>query len=333
VSSLCNNGKLPAQPLRTNHGLPHTLMSPQRQHSLLFIVALPSDVCTPSWGSTYTLAQASGSLDLDRRIARLQQQGGSVAISFGGLKNDELAVKCTDPDKLLAAYRSVVDQYNINTIDLDLESTGLTNADAGARRATAIASLQTERRAAGKPLAVWATLPVTTQGLAENGTNAVTQLLSKKVDLAGINAMTMDYGSSLATGQTMQSAAESALTQTQHQLGILYQRAGIRLNSATLWSKIGATPMIGQNDDANQIFTLGDAKGLNQFALNHGVGRMSMWSANRDITCGGNYVNTKVVSTSCSGVQSQPPIKVQVSKNQTIQRPVHTKFGQHPVPT
>ncbi len=91
-----------------------------RDAVLSFIVSSPIDACTPSWGGTYTLSQATGSLDLDRRIARLQQQGGSVAISFGGQQNQELAVNCTDPSKLFNAYQSVVNQYNINTIDLDL---------------------------------------------------------------------------------------------------------------------------------------------------------------------------------------------------------------------
>jgi chitinase len=282
-------------------------MGANKKHDaiLSFIVSSSSDACTPAWGSTYTLTQASATLDLDRRIARLHQQGGNVAVSFGGQRNHELALDCNDPDKLLSAYRSVVDRYNVNTIDLDLEGTGLTNADAGARRATVIAKLQAERRAQGKPLAVWVTLPVIPQGLSEDGTNAVTILLNQKVDLAGVNAMTMDYGSSIPDGQTMQVASESALLQTKRQLGILYERAGIHLNDATVWSKIGATPMIGQNDDINEVFTLADARGLNQFALSHGIRRMSMWSANRDVPCGSNYVDTKLVSDSCSGVKEE----------------------------
>ncbi len=269
---------------------------------LSFIVSSPSSACTPTWGAAYTLAQANGSLDLDRRIARLRQQGGHVAISFGGLDNQELAVGCTDPDQLLAAYRSVVDQYHIDTIDLDLEKTGLTDQAAAARRATAIAKLQAERRAQGKNLAVWVTLPVDPQGLTEDGTNAVSQLLGKGVDLAGVNVMTMDYGASLGS-QSMLDGSQSALAQTARQLSILYQRAGTHLSDATIWSKLGATPMIGQNDDTNEIFTLDDAKSFNQFARSHKLSRMSMWSANRDITCGSNYVDTKVVSNSCSGVK------------------------------
>jgi chitinase len=269
---------------------------------LSFIVSSPSEPCEASWGGAYNLSQAGDSLDLDRRIARLKQQGGNIAVSFGGLKHDELAIKCTDKSKLMAAYKSVIDRYQIDTIDLDLELVGLTDKEAAKRRAEAVAQLQSQRRAEGKKLAVWATLPVAPQGLTEDGTNAVAWLLEGGVDLAGVNGMTMDYGGSREKGQSMLDASKNALIQTHRQLGILYQNSGTYLNDATLWSKIGATPMIGQNDIADEVFTLEDAKGFNEFALSKGVGRMSMWSANRDITCGSNYVNLKVVSDSCSGI-------------------------------
>lgn len=280
--------------------------APSSHNAILsFIVSSSSDACTPAWGGAYTPMQAGATLDLDRRIARLQQQDGNVAVSFGGIKNDELAVKCSDGSKLLGAYKSVVERYNLDTIDLDLESAGLNDATAGDRRAVAITALQKERRASGKSLAIWVTLPVTPQGLSEAGTDAVSRLLAKGVDLAGVNIMTMDYGSSRAKGQSMLAASESALIQAERQLGILYQRAHLPLNDATLWAKMGATPMIGQNDEAGEVFTLDDAKGLNEFARNKGLGRLSMWSANRDVPCGSNYVDTSIVSDSCSGVKQQ----------------------------
>jgi chitinase len=274
-----------------------------RDAVLSFIVASSADACIPSWGNAYTLEQAGNSLDLDRRIARLQQQGGSVAVSFGGLKNNELSVVCDNQTKLFDAYSAVIDRYRINTIDLDLESAGLTNTLANERRATVLAKLQSQRQSQGKKLAIWVTLPVTPQGLSEDGVSAVTQLLDGGVDLAGVNAMTMDYGPSKVADQSMQDASQSALTQTVRQLGVIYQRSGIQLNDATLWSKVGATPMIGQNDIADEVFTLADAKGLNSFALARHMGRMSMWSANRDVACGSNYVDTQIVSDSCSGVK------------------------------
>lgn len=270
---------------------------------LSFVVASKKDACNPSWGSVYDMDQASAKLDLDRRIARLRDQGGNISISFGGLKNDELAVVCKDNSRLIKAYSAVINRYKIDTIDLDLENDGLNDTEAGERHASAIAAVQQERRKSGKQLAVWVTLPVTPQGLSEQGTNAVAQLLKKGVDIAGVNAMTMDYGQSLAPGQNMFEASKSALTQVHRQLGILYEVSGTHLNSATIWTKIGATPMIGQNDIRKEVFTLNNARDLNRFAHNKGLGRMSMWSANRDLECGSNYTDTKVVSTSCSGVK------------------------------
>lgn len=272
---------------------------------LSFIVSSKENACVPTWGGAYTLDEANVVLDLDRRIARVRQQGGGVAISFGGLLNDELSVNCFDKDKLRKAYKSVIDRYNIDTIDLDIEGEDLKNTESLRRRAETIANLQKELREENKSLAVWLTLPVLPQGLTEDGTNAVAQMLEKGVDLAGVNVMTMDYGASKNKKQSMQEASQKALTQTHRQLGILYKQAGINLSDNSLWKKIGATPMIGQNDVAGEIFTLQDAKGFSEFAVEKKIGRMSMWSLNRDIQCGENYVNTNIVSDSCSGIPQE----------------------------
>ncbi len=273
-----------------------------KQVVLSFVVASSDGACTPSWGSEYTLDEASASLDLDRRIARLQEQGGEVAVSFGGQKNQELAVTCTSVTQLAAAYSAVINRYNLSTIDLDIEGAALDNSAANVRRAEALAIVQKQQRAEGKSLAIWLTLPVTQTGLAVDGQNAVRQTLAEKVDLAGVNAMTMDYGSSLTEGTSMLQASEDAVVAVQRQLGILYNEDHITLNQGTLWSKIGATPMIGQNDDKGEVFSLADATKFNAFLTSHGVGRVSEWSLNRDLSCGSNYTTLTVVSDSCSGV-------------------------------
>lgn len=269
---------------------------------LSFIVSDPDKACVPSWGGAYSLEEASATLDLDRRVARFEQLGGDIVVSFGGQRNSELAKNCTSVADLVRAYSSVIDRYKISTIDLDLEGDSLSDTAAADRRATAIAQIQEKQRKAGKSLAVWLTLPVAPTGLALDGQNAVRTALAKGVDLAGVNAMTMDYGSSREAGQSMLKATTSALTQTQRQLGILYRQAGTTLSDQTLWSKIGATPMIGQNDVRGEIFSLAAARGLSSFIAEHKIGRASMWSLNRDRTCGSNYVDLKVVSDSCSGV-------------------------------
>lgn len=277
--------------------------TPIKNIILSFIVAQPEDPCTPSWGGHYTMDEASSELDLDRRIARFRQQGGNVIISFGGLLNQELATACTDTTVLAQAYQSVITRYQLDTIDLDLEGNNLTNQESLNRIAQVMAELQANYQSQGHSLAIWLTLPVAPQGLTQDGTYAVSKMLSAGVDLAGLNVMTMDYGASKESHQSMQLTSQQALLATHHQLGILYQQAGINLNSYSIWKKLGATPMIGQNDILGEIFTLQDAKAFNSFALTNGLARMSMWSANRDVQCGENYVNTAVVSDSCSGVE------------------------------
>ncbi len=149
---------------------------------------------------------------------------------------------------------------------------------------------------------MWLTLPAAPSGLTSDGTTAVAQFLAAGVDLAGVNAMTMDYGEARGSSQSMYSASVQALQEVQRQLGVLYQRAGTPLGDGTLWHKVGATPMIGQNDVRDEVFSLTDARKLNAWARDRGLGRMSMWSLNRDTTCGSNYVNLSTVSNSCSGV-------------------------------
>ncbi|MCU1572688.1 MAG: glycosyl hydrolase family 18 [Micrococcaceae bacterium] len=283
--------------------------SPETGHShnavLSFVVASPQHPCEPSWGAAYSLDEAAGTMDLDRRVARLVQTGGTVTVSFGGQLNSELGTACTDPDQLKAAYRKVLDRYKVTTIDVDLESRNLEDAAATVRRAAVLASLQQEQQAAGKELNIWLTLPVAPTGLTSAGTDAVAQLLSAKVQLAGVNIMTMDYGQARPEGQSMLQASVAAAEATHGQLDALYRQAGTSLGSLSLWRKIGLTPMIGQNDVAGEVFTLEDAAGLNAYARDKGVGRMSMWSMNRDTTCSSNYVNVTVVSDSCSGVDQQ----------------------------
>ena len=269
---------------------------------LSFVVADPKDPCTPSWGAAYSLSDAAAALDLDRRVARLQQLGGTVAVSFGGLTNQELAVSCTDPAKLTSAYRTVVDRYNVSSIDLDVEGEALSDPAALERRSAAIAALQQDRQRDGKSLSVWLTLPADPNGLTTAGTDAVNRMITAGVDLAGVNAMTMDYGGSKLPGRSMYENAVSAAEATHRQLTGLYRAAGNELGSETVWRKVGLTPMIGQNDVAGEIFTLKDAQELSAYASAQGIGRLSMWSLNRDRTCSQNFPDVTKVSDGCSGV-------------------------------
>jgi chitinase len=279
--------------------------NPARTVALAFVVADPEDACAPSWGTYYSLDEAGSDLELDRRIDQLRSAGGDVMISFGGQANDELAVACTDTRDLTGAYREVVERYDLSVIDLDIEGAAIADQPAAARRAEALAALQRERAADGSPLAVWLTLPVAPGGLTADAVDLVRTTLAGGVELTGVNVMTMNYGASRPSTQSMMLATEQALRATTAQVTSLYAEAGTTLSDAEAWSRIGATPMIGQNDVDGEVFTLADAEELTAFARAQGLGRVSLWSLNRDTGCSASFADVAVHSDTCSGVDQE----------------------------
>ncbi len=273
-------------------------VNPATTVALGFVVAAIDEPCTPTWGTFYDMDGAARALDLDRRVERHRERGGEVIVSFGGQANDELAVVCEDPEALVAAYRSVIDRYGSTTIDLDVEGAALADAASIVRRAEAVAELQ---RQPGPRVEVWLTLPVAPTGLTESGISVVDAMLDAGVELAGVNAMTMNYGGSRESSDSMAEASIDALRSVHGQLDDAYARVGRSPSDAELWSQVGATPMIGRNDVAEDVFDLDDAERLGRFASSVDLGRMSYWSLNRDQTCGVRE-DGEPPSPVCSGV-------------------------------
>jgi hypothetical protein len=104
------------------------------------------------------------------------------------------------------------------------------------------------------------------------------------VDL--VNIMAMDYGHAVSN---MGAAAVSAAQATRSQLN------GMGLSG----TRIGITPMIGQNDSAGEIFKLTDASSTVSWARSNGVALMGFWSIGRD---NGGCPGTDRASATCSGV-------------------------------
>lgn len=280
--------------------------NPARDIALAFVVADPTEPCKPSWGGAYSMDQAKQSIELDRRITQLRAAGGDIMISFGGQANTELALACSDQTKLAAAYRNVVVRYGAKVIDFDIENSDLADAASIQRRAHAIATIQKERSAAKHDLAVWLTVPVGTSGMTADGVALVKSTIAAGVNLTGVNAMTMNFGSKDHPTTDMLGATKSALDATSKQIVEIYAGQGVTLNDVQRWSHLGATPMIGQNDVPGEVFTIDDAKGLADFAMAKGLGRVSTWSLNRDGQCSTSFADVMVLSNTCSSVTQDP---------------------------
>ena len=191
----------------------------------------------------------------------------------------------------------MISTYHLTTIDLDIEGAALDNFAAEQRRAQAVAALEK----ADPKLSVWLTLPVEPSGLQDNALSVLAAMLRDHVSVAGVNVMTMDFSSAPGQGSTMARLAEAALNATHAQLAALYPTYGIHLRSQQIWQRLGATVMIGQNDTEGQVFTISDARTLAGFASANHLGRVSMWSVNRDSQCGSSFPETGLLSNTCSG--------------------------------
>lgn len=274
---------------------------------LSFVSSDPHRPCEPSWGGTYGLDLANEKLELDAQVESFRKAGGSIGVSFGGQRGTELAVACPDVDSLTGAYAAVIDRYRPDVVDLDIEGAGASDAAAAERRAAAVARLQAARPA-GEPLRVWLTLPVSRDGLTPAAELSVQTMLGAGVDVAGVNVMTMNFGP-LPAGQSMRDASVQAAEATHRALAALFAKNGLPTGNSAVWYRIGLTPMIGVNDVEGNVLSLADAEALEAFAAERGLGRMSMWSLNRDVAC---EAPQDGATHSCSGVQQEPGMFAEV---------------------
>ena len=273
-----------------------------KDFTLAFITADPSG--KPSWGGYSTYGIDGGTFDtaVRQQITNLRAIGGDVMVSFGGAAGQELAQVVTNVTTLKNDYETVINAYNLTHIDFDIEGAAGADKVSIDRRSQAIAAVQKDMAAAGKSLEVWFTLPVLPSGLTADGLYSLQSALKYGVQIGGVNVMAMDYGAYAApnpSGQMGTYAIQSA-TSLFNQLRTLY---GSTPTDAQLWGMVGVTPMIGVNDDATEIFDLAAAQQLTTWAKNKGVGRLAMWSMNRDQPPAGGSALTYATSTSSSILQ------------------------------
>lgn len=249
--------------------------------NLGFVVADANN--KPSWGG-YTDYEITGTpfdQALRSQVSSLRGLGGDVAVSFGGAANNELAVAITDVKALQNAYQSVITAYGLTRVDFDIEGAAVNDRTSIDRRSQALAALQKTAVAAGQPLQVWFTLPVLPTGLTADGLYVLQSALKYGVTISGVNVMAMDYGNSAAPNPQghMGDYAIQAATSTFNQLKTLY---GTTKTDAQLWGMIGVTPMIGLNDNTDEVFDQAAARQLLAFAQQKGLGEIAIWSLNRD---------------------------------------------------
>ncbi|GAA1063299.1 chitinase [Streptomyces asiaticus] len=261
-----------------------------KEFSLGFVVA--DDGCTPVWDGGTSLEDQG----LEARIEGVRRAGGDVRISFGGAEGTELATVCTDVPELASAYAEVIERYQSARIDFDLEGEVLADTEAAARRAQALALIQRTHEG----LNISFTLPAMPDGLTPQGVAQLEAAKQEGVILSGVNIMAMNYSGD-HTGD-MGDYAVQAATAAQARI-----REVFGMSDAAAWKILAVTPMIGVNDVTGETFTLEDAAGLARFAAEKGIGRLSMWSAERDQPCTPEMTRSAIPTAPTAGAAAPEP--------------------------
>ncbi len=269
-----------------------------------FIVAKDANSCIPTWGASYSMADFTGYSN----IKKLRDAGGDIMLSIGGANNTPLSAACKDPDDLSQMYINLVDHLNLNALDFDIEGGWVADKNSIKRRSTALAEAQVQWRQAHKALSVWITLPVLPSGITADGINVIQSMKQHRVELSGVNLMTMDYGDGVVCplskskeGENIQAqcgidALNSAFTQL---TSIFTEKS-----AAQIWSMMGTTPMIGVNDNTNEVFYVSDAQAVAEHASKHHLGLVAMWSMARDKP--GEKDNASPTASGLTQVQAGP---------------------------
>jgi len=261
-------------------------------YTLAFVIDSGSS-CTASWGGTIPLSSNLYVSD----VAAIRAQGGDVIASFGGQAGNELATTCTSASALQAQYQAVITKYALKHVDFDVEGGALGNTSANAMRDTAIAALQK----ANPGLTVSFTLPALPNGVTAQGVALLQDAIAKGVAIQTVNVMAMDFGTAYDNGGQMGLSAMYTAWSTMNQLEPLYPT----LSHAAIAAKVGVTPMIGQNDNTAEVFTLANASYLVSNAQQNGIGFLAYWSETRDTPCPAGTPQTPALGN-CSGISMSP---------------------------
>ncbi len=101
--------------------------------------------------------------------------------------------------------------------------------------------------------------------------------------VTAVNGMAMDFGDSTAPNPSGKMGAYAIQSAQSVRAQIASVWTG--LSTAQTWAMVGVTPMIGQNDQADEVFGLSDAQQLITFADQNHLGELAFWAVTRDQPC------------------------------------------------
>lgn len=236
--------------------------------------------CTPAWDGQRPLR---GGVD-EQVINQIRAAGGEIEVSFGGWSGNKLGPNCPSGAALAGAIQQVIDAYQLDTVDMDVE-----NIDEFENEAVQDRILDALRivKQNNPGITTMVTIPTTTSGPNFWGTRLIDRSAQLGSNIDIYNVMTFDFGGHQDMFGFTTSAVEGLNAALRNALG---------WSQTTAYQHMGITGMIGLSDQQEltspQIWTQ-----IRDWAQERDLARLSFWSINRDRPCPGGGV-----ASHCSGI-------------------------------
>lgn len=254
-----------------------------RWFSLAFV--LSSGRCEPRWDGSRPL---TGGVDA-RTVRAVRKAGGDVVPSFGGGSGHKLEQSCPDAASLAAAYRKVIDAYDVKAIDIDIEMSAYRSPAAQRKTLGAIARL----KKADPGLVVYVTLPSYRSG---PGSSLIDRAAETGVEPDAWSVMPFSFVPS-AKGEDMGRISTRAVDGLKDRLVDAYG-----YTEPVAYAHSGISSMNGITEE-DETITVQDFRTVAAHARKHKLGRLTFWSVNRDRPCGDRPYPAE---DACSGVAQKP---------------------------
>lgn len=231
------------------------------------------------WGGYDSLAKNSTSSQYQgimKSMENVKNIGGDITISVGGQLGKAPWVVSNNEDKLYAMYKDIIETYNLDRLDLDIEESNQ-GENENKINARAIKRVQDETG-----VDIILTIPIMPDGWKEKQLKVIRAYMDADVEITLINSMTMCYGYGVAETEDYGDASIRAMESANKQMIELYKERGINLTESEAYARMGATVAIGYDSTLYPTFTSAMARKVAEHAKEKSYGMLSYWSVGRD---------------------------------------------------
>lgn len=264
---------------------PTNVMAATGVHDLTLAFILSKGNCTPAWDGRRPLLGRSDQAAIDS----IRAAGGDVDVSFGGWSGKKLGRSCKTPAALAAAYQTVISDYSLQAIDIDIEHTEISNAGTRKRVMAALALVQQDNP--GLEISI-------TFGCDENGPNGPDRSLIDDAAAIGFQPTAwtiMPFDFEAPVGDMGAVSIEAAVGLDKVLAATFHEP------DAVAYGQIGISSTNGQTDEADETVSVANFDDMLGFAQTNHLARFTFWAVHRDRPCAA--ANT--TSDSCSGISQQ----------------------------